>query len=189
MPTAAGDASRARLRAIIEQHPGLSVYGIRVAAGLGNGTVRHHLSYLRGQGAVVCYTKGVSQRYFPAGWTGLQAAQALVDNDPHLREVLRVAGEGRLRQVDLMRALPWPRATVQHALQRLVAAGTLQVMRQGRSAFYELAKQPPPLARCCNLLDAQEDLRRLENALKRAEQANNAAVFYSAVRHIAGVPA
>jgi predicted transcriptional regulator len=137
---ASGDAKRERLLAAIQAQPGLTFRGVCRASGVQTGTATHHLATLRGLGLVVAFEHGDSTRYFPAAWTPVAAAVAVVRSDPTLRLLLDALGAERLCQKALIERLPdVPRSTVQHALARLVRVGAVGVQRQGRLSFYGVA--------------------------------------------------
>lgn len=121
------------------RHPRLTFKGVCRATGLAVGTASHHLATLRGHGQVVAFAHGNRIRFFPDGWTPAAAAIEALRLQPVLRRVLDALGRERLFQKEVLARAGLPRSTTQHALGRLVRAGAVRVMAQGRYLCYEVA--------------------------------------------------
>lgn len=132
----------------IRAHPGATFRELVRSTGLAGGTARHHLTVLRRQGHIVERRHRSTLRFFVAG-THNDDWEAVV--------LLRQAGLARLHgwlqehpgviQKDALEVAAewgWSRSTTQHRLQRLVDAGLLEAVPQGRRKMYRVPQEEAP---------------------------------------------
>jgi DNA-binding IclR family transcriptional regulator len=133
--------ARAALHAAVSEAPGITFRALAKAVERPMGTVRHHLNMMIRSGVLREARVGAAIA-FMLSHDDRDAAQLTLLREPGL-PALRdlVASAGRVCQSDLIAYLDgiWPRSTVQHRLNRLVAGGLVRVRPQGRLLFYEVA--------------------------------------------------
>lgn len=130
-----GEANRQRILDVVAARPGLTFRALTRASGVASGTCAHHRSILLRQERLVERRLGKQLRYFlPEQASG---PLAILEAEPGIKAVADVlrARPGAI-QKDVVAAFPaWPRATVQHRLQRLVSAGVATATPFGRRAI------------------------------------------------------
>lgn len=119
--------TRARLRALVEERPGITHNELMRATGLGAGTLQHHARRLEAAGALLTVEDGQRRRYYAPGAQVPEARGALDARIIHL-----VARAGRARPAALATALGVSRQAAHYHVKRLVASGELVAEREGR---------------------------------------------------------
>jgi predicted transcriptional regulator len=131
--------NRRSLMEHITNDPGINFRGLVRVSGIAAGTTRHHLTILVRSGLVAEQGFGSTRRFF-AGSAGGGWEHKVLMREPGLRQlfdwVAANPGSTQMQVLDAMAAGGWSRSTTQHRLQRLSAAGAVQVRWQGRYKRY-----------------------------------------------------
>lgn len=146
-----------RIHALVRQNPGLHFRELGRLAGLrSTGQLRHHLDSLTRRRLVLEIADGRFRRYFPAG----QPAEI----QPHLarlarplpRRIVSILLSTPLGRTGLRRQLACADSTLGYHLQRLLHAGDVEQVHDGRGTRYALV-DPERIRR---ILQAQECLEQ-----------------------------
>ena len=133
---------RTAILAFLEDDPGASLRRICKRLALAGGVARHHIMILEREGRLWHERLAGRDWYFtgrrPQTRRGI--ATALQSGLPHeLHRAMKfIRTQGPLCQREALDALPWPRSTSQHRLDRLVRMGHLRRRPQGRYVLYEV---------------------------------------------------
>jgi predicted transcriptional regulator len=127
----------------IEAQPGVHYQDLVRAMGKGKGAIEHHLRKLREGGLVKSMSAAGYTCFFPAAFDRRLTAAAPALKSPGARKVLAaIQANPGASATDVGVATGLSPAAVNHHLQRLGAAGLVDVLRNGRS----LSLQPTALA-------------------------------------------
>jgi DNA-binding transcriptional ArsR family regulator len=132
--------NRAALYAMVRQEPGIGFRELVARVGMASGTAHHHLAVLQRGGILRSERVGGGVAFLFAGDLR-NAAHLSVLREPGMTQLYDlIRSRGRICQGAVLEvSSQWPKSTVQHRLQRLVAAGLVRSTWQGRFRFYEVA--------------------------------------------------
>jgi DNA-binding transcriptional ArsR family regulator len=137
---------RARVYEHIRAHPGAHPSQLADALGLGWGTVVYHLSRLEEGKLVSCKSYNNRKCYFATGAqidAQARTAMAAMGSDPARRLVEAVAAAPGITQKDLAARVGISQALASWHVKRLVGAGVLLVVKEGRSNTLRVAAHVP----------------------------------------------
>lgn len=126
-PDLLAHATRARLLALAQARPGVSLADARRELGVSKSVASHHLEKLRRAGLVHVVREPTHLRVFAAG------EPATVEPPMRERVLARVREAGVVSAADLARALGASRQLVHHHVRALAASGEVHVAAQGRA--------------------------------------------------------
>lgn len=140
-PEGMQNEKRNRLFALITMHPGISVREAARQLNVSTGVLAYHMEYLELHGQVFCAKFQNRRLLFPyPAPKGIELASIALLRDPFLHQVHQyVRQHGPINQKAVLSAFEWPRATVQHRLDRLVSGKIIGAKWLGRSMMYEVA--------------------------------------------------
>lgn len=132
--------ARDRLYALIRESPGASLQELVADIGAGRNAVTYHLRVLEREGFVTSRREGRRRLYFPAGATGVTAADSAVCA-ALAHETARAIAEGvaaapGLDQQSLCRAVGVQPSLAHWHVERLEKAGLVERVKEGRRVRY-----------------------------------------------------
>jgi predicted transcriptional regulator len=162
----------------IEHNPGDHLAGITRHFNISSSSARHHLDVLEWSEMIVSHKAEKLRHYYPnrngyriyAGAVGYKEVLAALRN-PTSREMVKfLMGSERANQAGIASALGLNASTVNWHAKRLIAAGIIARVREGKDIHYSLNRDLD-LARAMALVEGHEGV--LEDAPQAAEGASS----------------
>jgi len=132
---------RSRIYACIRDHPGIAPVEIARTTGINRGTIRYHLSRLRGAGLVSAVNQGGRVGYFQSGYDATSKTICCHLRSGTRREILTLLhGAPGITQSEIADDTGISRSAAAWHLQRLNADRLIESDRDGRTVRYALTE-------------------------------------------------
>jgi predicted transcriptional regulator len=131
---------RSRIMRLVEAQPGLHFNGLLRLAGMGNGTLAHHLDVLVKNGRVRRVPSGGYTCYFPnaRGVSGVSP----MPRSPGAQKVMQaIRARPGISNLEVAHHTGLDPGTVHYHVQRLAHAGLVRPLREGRTVRLHAAPQ------------------------------------------------
>ncbi len=140
---------RERIKAAVQEAPGIHMRELERRVGISFGAVDHHVHVLERRGDVVAFWDGHFRRLFATDLVLPSESRRLNEDDRRflalcrrhtsLAIVLNIAAEGRLRHGELQRRIGRSKATLSYHLERMMSVGVIRTSTEASERGYELA--------------------------------------------------